>query len=89
MKTKIKGLHSDLAGFSAQIWVKTKNKPKKGLHPDSARFSAQIFGPNSKGGDHDSILRTILMFLCIIGILKGGDHGTIAHPPKYAPDRST
>ena len=40
---------------------------KKGLHPDSARFSAQI----AKGG-HDVILHSILRYLCITVIPKGG-----------------
>ena len=49
---------------------------KKGLHPHSARFSAQI----SKVGEHDSILRTILKYLCITGTPKGG-HGTMIIKP--------
>ena len=56
--------------------MKTK---KKSVDPHAARFSAHIFGPNSKeGGGHDSILHTILAFLSITGIPKGG-HGTM--PP--------
>ena len=37
-----------------------------------------MFCPNSKVGGHDSILRTILRYLCITG--------TMPLPPKYAPD---
>ena len=46
---------------------------KKGLHSELAQFSAQI-----PKGDHDSILRTIVKYLCITGTPKGG-HGTM--PP--------
>ena len=49
----------------------------KGLPSDSAPFSAQIICPNSKRVGHDSILRAILRYLCIIGNPKGGEHGTI------------
>ena len=62
--------------------MKTKNK--KGLHSNSARFSAQIFCQNLNGGGHDSVLSTILRYLCTTGTPKGGPwHNRL--PPKYSP----
>ena len=41
--------------------------PKKGLHPHPARFGDTFFVQITKRGGHDSILRTILTYLCITG----------------------
>ena len=60
MKTQKKGLHSDLACFSAQIQVKIKKKVFTQVQPVFlSRFSTQI----PKGRGHDSILRVILWYL--------------------------
>ena len=66
--------------FFCPILGEDQNKKRS-----SPRFSP-IFCPNSKrGGDHDSILRTIIKYLCIPSIPKGG--GMALCPFKYATAR--
>ena len=65
-------IHSNSARFSAQNEEEDLKKSlhsdlgedyKKGLHPDQP-----VFLPNIQRGEgHDSILRTILRYLCITG----------------------
>ena len=76
LRPKEKGLHLDLAHFSAQILdeaKKKKKKEKKGHHPNSALVSDYIFFPNSKGGE--GMTQFCALFLHIYALLapqKGG-----------------
>ena len=92
IKININGSHLRTQDFrkggGGRKFENNEDQKREGLHLELVRFSAQI--PNR--GDHDSILRTILTYLCITGAPKGGawHHGSQSsqHLPRWAFNRA-
>ena len=81
MKTKKKGLYLGLVRLFAQNQVKTKKKVFTQIQP----IFLPTASPQIPKGGHDSILCTILTYLCIPGTQRGGAMAQ-RFLPKYAPE---
>ena len=81
MKTKRKRSSLKISPF---FYPDLGEHQKKRSSPRFSPFFCPDFLPKSqRRGGRDSILRSVLRYLCITGIPNGG-HGTM--PPKYATD---